>query len=364
MGIKRALTVGINYPGQSSQLRGCVNDSNTIVNMLRNRFGFTNIVQVLDNDATTQRIKRELHNLVNGSRPGDVLFFHYSGHGTQIIDDDDADYEPDGLDEVICPVDFNWRDKVIRDDDLKEVFDCVPAGVNLTVFLDCCNSGGGFDALNEHRYDVEEHTDDDNGAGRYLEPPPAIKAKIEASRLAPKTRSLSRNVDATGMLISGSQADQTSADALIDGVYQGATTYALQSVLEELGASVTNHEVVHGLNRFMVTYNFSQRPQLDGPVKLHDKVFLKAYDFGDHDAVAVHVEKVTPEDDQPYVVADNQLDKPTVNVTVDQSTTVNVGVNTPTPTPNKKKDDDKKKKKLMIGGGIALIVILVLVFVL
>ena len=177
MGIKRALSVGINYPGQPHYLRGCVNDSHTIDKMLREKFGFEDVTLLLDNDATTQRIKEELVKLVNGSKPGDVLFFHYSGHGTQIIDDKDPDVEPDGLDEVICPVDFNWRDKVIRDDDLKAIFDSVPAGVNMTVFLDCCNSGGGVDAANEYQSDTGEESEAGD-PGRFLEPPAEMKACV------------------------------------------------------------------------------------------------------------------------------------------------------------------------------------------
>lgn len=47
---------------------------------------------------------------------GDVLFFHFSGHGTQIPDR--ASEESDGKDEAICPTDMN----VIADDDLRALF--------------------------------------------------------------------------------------------------------------------------------------------------------------------------------------------------------------------------------------------------
>ncbi len=371
MGIKRALSVGINYPDQPHYLRGCVNDSLTIDKMLREKFGFEDVTLLLDNDATTQRIKEELVKLINGSKPGDVLFFHYSGHGTQIIDDKDPDVEPDGLDEVICPVDFNWRDKVIRDDDLKAIFDCVPAGVNMTVFLDCCNSGGGVDAANE--YQAETDSAETGGEGRFLKPSAEMQAKMDAAKLDVKPRITSRKVDRTLMLISGARAHQTAADARINGVYQGATTYTLQRALEDLGVNASYKQIVDRLNEYMVEYGFTQRPQLDGPESLHDRSFLSEYDFGDPNAVAHHtLEDVAPDEPKPDVGDDVTVDRPTSNVTIDSSTTVNIGNDDPVapppaPKPAKKKDDkddDKKKKTMMIVGAVALIGLAIAVFAL
>src|SRR5262249_1811985 len=72
------------------------------------------------------------------ARPGDVLAFHYSGHGTT-LEDDDGD-ERDGQDEAMVPVDFG-DGRFIRDDDLREIFTQLAEGVSLTCFMDCCHSG-------------------------------------------------------------------------------------------------------------------------------------------------------------------------------------------------------------------------------
>jgi hypothetical protein len=122
------------------------------------------------------------------------------------------------------------------------------------------------------------------------------------------------------------------------------------------------------LNRFMVQNGFTQRPQLDGPANLQHRSFLSEYDFGDPALVA----KITLEDiqDEEEPVGEVIVSKPTQNVTVDSSTTVNIGgvdnsTTKPTPKPNKKdddEDDDKKKKTmLMIGVGV-LVAIAVAVF--
>jgi len=79
--------------------------------------------------------------LVRGAKAGDVLFFHYSGHGSQLPNfNPNVDYEPDGLDEILCPIDLDFKSKVIKDDDFKKIVKNVPKGVNLTVILDCCLS--------------------------------------------------------------------------------------------------------------------------------------------------------------------------------------------------------------------------------
>lgn len=362
MGVKRALTVGINYPGSNFQLRGCVEDSHTIVKMLRERYGFEDITQLLDGEATTRRIKEELVKLINGSKPGDVLFFHFSGHGTQIIDDADPDHEPDGLDEIICPVDFNWRDKVIKDDDFKAMFDAIPSGVNLTVFLDCCNSGSGIDAEHEYQADPDATREGIGGSGRYLPPPAEVQAKINESKLHPKPRLLSRQVNNSCMLISGARSYQTAADAKINGVFQGATTYFMQRALDELGAGATHYQLVHALNRFMVQYNFSQRPQLDGATSLHHKTFLAPYTFGNKDAVTEYV--LPPEEEDTFMGNDDNVnlnDKPVVNIEVDNSVTVNT--NKPEKKEKKDKDDKKDNKKLFMIGGAVLAVAAVIAII-
>ena len=348
--MKRALTIGINYPGQASELRGCVNDSHTIKALLINNYGFdeSEIVQVLDNDATTDRMKTELIKLVDGAKPGDVLFFHYSGHGSQIIDR--GGEEADRLDEILCPVDLDWRDKLISDDFLKMVFDSVPTGVNLTVLLDCCNSGGGVDAVHEFQTELGEAREQ---GGRYLEPPPEIKAQMVNLPEPTRSTSILRNVDTACMLISGAQAHQTAADALIDGVYQGATTYAFNRSLDVLGGSATYYQVIHYLNQFMKDNGFSQRPQLDGPRSLHHQVVLSSYDFGDpNDVAVVPVPTPTPtayNPDQNYYYDSTSANSP--NVVTD------FVVN------NNNETDGKDKNKLLIVAGVLLLGAIIAVLV-
>ncbi|PRW33622.1 metacaspase type II [Chlorella sorokiniana] len=147
---RRALLCGCNYPGSNAELRGCINDCMAMRALLTEHFGFqdSGITMMLDTDPSTTKptganIKAKLGELVAASQPGDVLFFHFSGHGTQVPDDG----ESDGYDEAICPADIYNEAicpadmNVITDDDLRAVFKPLRPGVKLTVVADCCHSG-------------------------------------------------------------------------------------------------------------------------------------------------------------------------------------------------------------------------------
>ena len=272
---KRALIVGINYPGTDHELRGCVNDALAMEDLLKKQYGFKDITLLLDAAATTANILAQLEKLVAGAKAGDILFFHYSGHGSQYPDNADADHEPDGLDEIICPIDLNWQDKMIRDDDLNRIFDKVPVGVNLTVVLDCCNSGGGLDQINQYKPLGEANQSayvDPMKGGRFLPPPAEAVALTESRHLHFKRAR--RDVNRVGLLISGCQSHQTSADAFIGGKYMGACTYMVLDVLRTHKYACDYKKLVDDVNHRMVQHGFTQRPELNGSRSLFNHRFL------------------------------------------------------------------------------------------
>lgn len=289
--MKKALVVGINYVGTSAELRGCINDANYMKAVLEER-GFDEIKMILENDATTAGIMAGLKWLVAGAVPGDVLFFHYSGHGSQIR----STVEPDGLDEIICPIDLNWRDKVITDNELKQIFHAVPNGVNVTLVLDCCHSGTALDqddtmamaaakemieiegarSLKKRRKKVANGADA-HVLSRYLPPPPEVMEEIEEEQLEIRTFVTSRDVNRSALLIAGCAPHQTSADAFIEGEFQGAATYALRKALS-LGKS-TYRDITEFMLNYMITTGMTQRPQLDGHPSLYDQAFLQPWGF-------------------------------------------------------------------------------------
>jgi hypothetical protein len=132
-GRRVALCVGINaYP--DAPLAGCVADARLWARTLRAR-GFDDVTELHDGEATRDRLLRALRALVRGRRPGDVVVFQFAGHGTQ-LDDTDGD---ERRDEALCAVDYADGGFVV-DDDVRRAFTDLPAGVNLTCFVDCCHS--------------------------------------------------------------------------------------------------------------------------------------------------------------------------------------------------------------------------------
>jgi len=137
-GAKVALCVGIDNYASPNRLTGCVHDAQTWSEVLR-QYGFRT-TQLLNEDATNEGMISGLRNLVNSASAGDVIVFQYSGHGTTVPDN--SGRTVDGVEEAMVPCDFGVDNpKLIMDFDLAAIFNRVPAGVNLTCFIDCCHSG-------------------------------------------------------------------------------------------------------------------------------------------------------------------------------------------------------------------------------
>jgi hypothetical protein len=93
-GRKKALLIGCAYPGTSNALNGCINDVQCIEYCLKTKFGFpqSGIVVLRDDQkhpdflSTRANIMRAIQWLTGDQQPGDSLFFHFSGHGSQQVD--------------------------------------------------------------------------------------------------------------------------------------------------------------------------------------------------------------------------------------------------------------------------------------
>ncbi|KAM7257231.1 hypothetical protein ACFE04_012972 [Oxalis oulophora] len=93
---KMAVLVGCNYTNTHATpplevLSGCINDVVGMRETLVKLFGFeeSHIELLTDEDTnkvmpTAANIKAALNRMIDAAQPGDVLFFHYSGHGVQV----------------------------------------------------------------------------------------------------------------------------------------------------------------------------------------------------------------------------------------------------------------------------------------
>jgi hypothetical protein len=291
---KKAFLVGLNaYALPINPLRGCVNDVYQIKDILQQHYGFDgeDIKLLLDEDATHEGILVGLDWLVEGAQSGDVLVFHYSGHGSQV--DDDSDDEWECRDEILVPYDHDW-DNPLRDDDLKNRFDRVPLGANLTIISDSCHSG----TVNKLVTETE--------VPRVVFVPPEIQDRIAAKvarrnadykafvtaeyrRMAKELSSekldtrieefLAQALDRfkenrfqfvstrqNNILLAACQDIQTAADAHIEGDWHGALTYNLVKAIVETSGALTYAELITQASKGMARYQ--QVPQLECPEEL------------------------------------------------------------------------------------------------
>ncbi|KAK0240982.1 peptidase C14 [Armillaria nabsnona] len=141
-GRKRAVCIGINY-GQGkefSELRGSILDAGNIRDFLMRRGYKADDIRMLTDDTekkpTKNNIIEAMSWLVQSAKLGDSLFFHYSGHGDRVPDQNGD--EVDGKDEdIICYDSYPFIDDDIR----KTLVDPLPAGCRLTALFDSCHSG-------------------------------------------------------------------------------------------------------------------------------------------------------------------------------------------------------------------------------
>lgn len=148
---KKALLIGINYYDTPSvSLKGCVNDVINMRNMLIDAYGYDSAnITVLRDDATNAadkptaaNIVSKLASIISQSASLQEIWIHYSGHGSQIRDNNGD--ESDQLDEVIVPADYS-RAGLITDD---MIFNIVKQSKCPTLLLfDSCNSGTVCDLM-------------------------------------------------------------------------------------------------------------------------------------------------------------------------------------------------------------------------
>ncbi|KAK4253496.1 hypothetical protein QN277_010160 [Acacia crassicarpa] len=141
---RKAVLIGCNYPRTKIELRGCVNDVRRMHACLIERYGFSDdhITVLIDTDhsciqPTGKNIRSAIKKMVQSAEPGDVLFIHYSGHGSR-LPAETGEADDTGYDECIVPCDMN----LIIDEDFREFVKEVPRGCMITIVADSCHSGG------------------------------------------------------------------------------------------------------------------------------------------------------------------------------------------------------------------------------
>ncbi|EJF64750.1 hypothetical protein DICSQDRAFT_80416 [Dichomitus squalens LYAD-421 SS1] len=257
-GKKKALCVGINYFGQSAELKGCINDARNVTRFLQELYGYREEdIVLLTDDAqnprqipTRDNIIQAMQWLVRNAQPNDSLFFHYSGHGGQTKDLDGD--EADGYDEVIYPVDFKQAGHLV-DDTMHEIMvRPLPPGCRLTAIFDSCHSGSVLDL--PYIYSTEGKIKEPNLAaeagqgllsavtsyargdmgGVFSSVTGLLKTATGGTQRAEQKTRATKTSPADVISWSGCKDSQTSADTFEAGQSTGAMSYAFMTCLRKL----------------------------------------------------------------------------------------------------------------------------------
>lgn len=253
---KLALLVGINtYPKLSkfSQLEGAVNDVERMRTLLTTTYDFPpeNLQVLVDGNATRDNILAAFRqHLVANATAGDIVVFHYSGHGSQLNDDQDGD-ESDGLDETLVPSDSDREGtRDIRDDELNALIAELDPAVQVTLIFDSCHSG-------TVTRDVE------GGRARSLDRDSLLTQRV-STRGASQTEGLS-TPDMSYVLLSGARSDQLAKEFEKNGQSYGALTYFLTETLSQADSAMTYTDLRDIVQGQIATRFADQNPQLEGP---------------------------------------------------------------------------------------------------
>lgn len=286
----KALLVGINrYQTASApgNLNGCINDVTNMRNILKTYLGFENedIRVLADERATKANIIHRLNWLIRGAKTGDFLLFQFSGFGSRIRARE-GDELSDRMEEVICPYDMSWDDGFITDNDLNGIFKKLPQNVALEVVLDTGYSGAAWRDLEQQRQGgrpVQEvgfnagFQDLEQGRPASLPserptsircwPPPAdIAARFEGEedQLKPARQFKDSARESTHYIVwTACQDIQASAEAFINGSYNGLFTYYFCRNIRAAGGSMARDEMLKRLRQSLVHNGYSQNPQLE-----------------------------------------------------------------------------------------------------
>jgi metacaspase-1 len=218
-----SLHIGLNsvdpnhYEGWDGTLVACENDANDM-QKIASSLGYETR-KLLTTEATRSAVIDAIAKAANHLKGDDIFFLTYSGHGGQVPDTNGDDI--DGKDET-----WVLFDGEVVDDELHELYTRFKAGTRLVVLSDSCHSGTVTRAYRriapvEAEVGVRPHADT-----RFRVMPSEVQAKVnqrykkDLDRIQEATKAaVTREPDASVLLISGCQDRQTSADGDVNGLF-------------------------------------------------------------------------------------------------------------------------------------------------
>ncbi|QDS74925.1 hypothetical protein FKW77_004273 [Venturia effusa] len=295
---KKSLLIGINYTGSSNELRGCHQDVQNVAEFLSYR-GYSDDPrsQVILRDDMEGPYYPSGHNILAAidwlvSEPGTMNFLHYSGHGAQV--QDPTGRNPSGVLDTIVPVDFKQRGQINSDTLHEHLVSRLPPSSTLFVILDCCHSGSALELPFVYR------SDDDGNVSMIDNVKEGMHLMAEATDLFAGGFSFDKLAEAQDLyagatnffrsfkhrkeqqepglgsdstyasyaqehkmvtMFSGCRDDQTSADANIGGMNEGAMSWAFLETMKKI-RNPTFIQTLQDTRTNLRNSNYVQVPQL------------------------------------------------------------------------------------------------------
>ena len=259
------------------------NDFDLVMEMLKRQdFQQSNIISLLDKEATVENIENAFEKLIASSNSGDVVYFHFSGHGQQIADvNPTKNYkskylnndERDGYDEALvtynAPVNFEkgyqYQDHFV-DDQMNYYMNRLRKKIGGTgqvvAVFDCCHSGSA--TRGENPVVVR-------GTNIICAP-----ADYKPETFSGKDSSMAFDADFNydnsndmGKLTAffGCKSEQVNREITDEQTKKGygSLTYFLIKAMEELGPKSSYNNLFSKINEQMVIgFKNQQQPEIEG----------------------------------------------------------------------------------------------------
>lgn len=243
------LGFGINdYSGDENDLRGCINDINNDVKKLNKEFPEFQCLTYFDAQVTTQffmseirRVRAALIDIYEKTGKIGMLYIKYSGHGTQIP----SSSEPNKYNEALY-----LHNGPLVDDNIYQLQQETPLWLPVLAKFDSCFSGDIWSRARHIGQTVGYRKQ------KFMQLT-GIPLMTDPVNHLSKT-----DVGQTWIIYSGCGEEQTSADAFIDGQFQGAYSWADRPSYWRGSAHTEEIE----LTKKRLSFNhFTQIPEISGP---------------------------------------------------------------------------------------------------
>lgn len=253
----KALLIGINYENTSNSLYGCINDSKNVEKVLK-RENYTELMMI--NDKTEQKptyenIIKGIEWLVKDSHQYETIFFHYSGHGSNVFDNDGD--EDDRRDECLVSLD----NKMITDDILFEKL-INQIKTRLVCIIDACHSGTMLDLEYSVKMSPQKVSGNSYNPNNW---------KSNEQIIRNEKKKLEHNFPV--FFISGCQDNEYSADAYIKNSSQGALTYTFLDIYK-YNKNITCKDLLKKIHIHLELSKYDQNPVFStNDIENYNKIF-------------------------------------------------------------------------------------------